>query len=133
MNRRTAIRKAIGIGAAVAALPVLEQVSRAHGLEVGQAPPEWTPPPPDTRTPEQIIHDQDEEMLQDSLRHLTRDRQTWERRYAYGLWIEEYDRVLARLRAQRIPVTEIKIGGQDCVIGPNGNIVRKLGQILYLR
>lgn len=124
----------------MAALPVLDAALNAsnpvsacnNGYPSTSPCPEWTPPPPDTRTPEQVLRDQDEEMLQDSLRHLTRHCEPWEKRYAYGLWGEEYARVLTRLHAQRIAVTEVTIDGQACIIGPNGNIVRRINQLLYL-
>ena len=137
MNRRTAIRKALGAGAAVAALPVLDKVLEASDrVYTGScnngapmcAPTEMAPPPPDTRTPEQVIADQDQEILNDQIRHLTREPDPWSRRYVYQVPNHEFDRLITEMTAQRHPITVQHISGTDCIIGPNGNLIRRFAQ-----
>lgn len=141
MNRRAMIRKAVGAGAAVAALPVLQKALEANDRVYTGANSdctalpspvgEWQPPPPDLRTPEQVIADQDAEMVQDVLRHLTNEPYAGARRYAYSVWPAEYNGAIAALRTQGVAFTEGQVNGIDYLVGPNGNVVRKLAQVLH--
>ena len=138
MNRRTAIRKAIGLGVGAAALPVLSKTLEANDpINMASCMPSGSypvppPPPPDMRTPEQILADQDLETAEDVIRHLTRIPDQWSKRYGYQLWGREFGLAKALLHERQIPITERIIGGSDCLIGPNGNVVRRIEQPLYL-
>ncbi len=134
MNRRTAIRKAVGLSAVAAALPVLSAVAKAQenvGYGACNSAPTacgpYTPPPPDTRTPEEVITEQEKETFDDIVRHLTHEMYPGTRRYAYSVWHNEF---VAVRDALNLPVTIIK--GYDCLVGPNGNVVRRLTQTLHL-
>ena len=135
MNRRTAIRKAIGIGAGLAAVPVLATVAKANdslvtnsacGVQTGCSTPAYVPSPPDTRTPEQIIEDQYKEEVIDVIRHLTHEPYLGQRRYAYSVWHQTYVRTLTALREQALPFEARLIDDVPCLIGTNGNIARMI-------
>lgn len=139
MNRRTAIRKVVGVGAAAAALPVLDTVASANrnyvytGETAGMSPAgiAMQPPPPDTRTPEQVVEDQEREYLNYIMQHLTRQAGPWTRRSAHNVWNHEFEAALAEAHTRGITVETRVIGGFDSIIGPNGNIVRRLAQPVY--
>lgn len=132
MNRRAAIRKVVG--AAAAALPVLDKVAAGHNSRVYTGPVQsapipvgaFQPPPPDIRTSEQVFEDQEQESLKYMMQHLTRKPDQWTRRSVYGVWNHEFEAVLAEARTQGIVVETRQIRGFDSIIGPNGNIVRRL-------
>jgi len=139
MNRRTAIRKALGIGAVVVAAPVVNELAvmssddrSQYNLHATISPVECTPPPPDTRTPEQVIADQDAEFLKEMTQCLTREPDPWSRRYAYTVRHEDFDPLVAHLTAAGIPFEQRLVNGRDALIGANGNIVRKDVQRLYI-
>ena len=142
MDRRTAIRKAFGLSVTAVALPTIAKVMAAEPASVGSSqcnapyptgcPIEVAPPPPDTRTPEQVITDQDKEQTEDIIRHLTREPDVWSKRYAYSVWSSEFDRALAACVEQRIAITETTVNGYDVIVGPNGNVVRRIGKRIYL-
>ena len=141
MNRRTAIRKAAGFGVVAAGLPVLSKVVEAKtSLFVGQncgdltcgPTPTYTPPPPDTRTPEQLLVDQDTEEIADVIRHLTHKMYPGQRRYAYSVYDRVFDAVQSEVRTRALPViTQIVAGVGTILVGPNGNVIRHIGQKLY--
>lgn len=128
MNRRAAIRKAFGFGAAAAALPLLDKVVTANDNVIMCSPcgaPEWTPPPPDTRTPEQVLADQEQELVEDFVRHLTKNLEPWNRRYASTLGQREFKLVEAALIAEHRTVETRVINGALCLIGSNGNVIQQ--------
>lgn len=140
MNRRTAIRKAFGFGAAAATLPVLATVTEAAGANTANQPlwslptpvEAYQPPPPDTRTPEELFADQEAESVRDTVRHLTSETNPWFRRYMYSVWPHEFNTTRAELRRQQLAFEERTIHGFPCLIGSNGNVVRMIAQPLYV-
>ena len=141
MNRRRAIQKAVGLGVAAVAIPVLAKAVEANDrVYIGQdcnsagqtCAPAYTPPPPDMRTPEQVIVEQDTKEVVDVIRHLTHEMYPGQRRYAYSVWSRTFDGVQAELRKQVLPIDLRVIAGVgEVLVGTNGNVARRIGQQLH--
>ena len=134
MNRRQAIRKVVGVGAAVAALPVLGQAqgsgnNAACGLPCGSAP-EWKEPPLDLRTPEQIVEDSEEDWAKNILIEASGDYTKY-RHHAYHLPNRIFARVERLLAEQHIPFERRDIAGRPSLI-INGNVYQQEHLILSL-
>lgn len=133
MDRRTAIRKAFGLSVAAAAMPLIPvEASNSQVCATGCPIDMPVPPPPDTRTPEEITADYDKEVADDAIRHITREPDPWSKRYPYTLYIRDFEVVVAAVAAQGIPHTRRMVNGFDSIIGSNGNFVRTYGQRIYL-
>lgn len=125
MNRRQLIRSAVGAGAAAASLPVLAKVAQANDRAYMGAPtcsaPEWKEPPLDTRTPEQVMEDSQQEWAASIVKDLHADYSKY-RKYVYSADADLFKRVEALLVKENRPFERRSIAGKDCLI-VNGNVL----------
>ena len=125
LNRRTAIKRALGIGAAAAALAIAKTSSAAQAdvPAMPQAtPPIFTPPPADTRTPREVWQDHEKtynEWLDGILDNSSQYR-SWNRRVEHVTG-KTYLRLKNKMTARGMKIEELVMGG-DTHLVIHGNL-----------
>ena len=125
LNRRTAIKRALGIGAAAAALGVAKVASASQQGEPTStgahiAPPIFTPPPPDTRSPREVWQDSEDNYNKYLDRVIENPDRFMSRRIDYVSG-KTYLRLKNRLIAKGITPVELVMGG-DTFLVIHGNL-----------
>lgn len=127
MNRREMFKKSAGIVGAVAALPIVSRLVEeptVYAYGGATCAPECnapTPPPLDTRTPEQVWEDSRNRHADYIIADFTADY----KKYNHEMYTTEsdiFDRVEAKLIEQHIPYIAQTIQERQCLV-VNGNVL----------
>lgn len=121
LSRRDTLRKLLAMPAVAAAAVVVSKSASAqtqHSVTAGSSvPPDWTPPPPDTRTPREVWQDS-ENQYNDWLEGIINNNSRYQsyQRQIHHVTGKTYLRLKDRLKARGMTVEEMVMGGDTFLI-----------------
>lgn len=124
MNRRTLFRKAAGLAVLPLGVVALKAAKPNNvNCAIPSDCPRYVPPPADTRSPEQVMKDQHDEMVRDYVRYGT-DDYPGHRRVHYMLRSGDFASVLEAYLNSHVQITELHpgLGWFAGFVTPNGNV-----------